>query len=120
MPPEEEVYVDEVGQLAKQALAPAVSKTAPLGANETFTSDVFNGSGYARVVGTVFADVEGTLYVEQSPDGTNWDVVEDITVGAGEKKGYTIEIVAPYIRVRYVNGPNPQTQFRLYAFLRVM
>jgi len=75
---------------------------------------------FSRITGSVFADQPGTLYIEQSPDNSNWDVSESIAVDAGAGQGFSKELVARYVRVRYVNGATAQSTFRLYAWLRVL
>jgi hypothetical protein len=67
------------------------------------------------VVGMVFADQAGTLYIEQSMDNANWDVSTSYPVVANDGKGFKEEVYGPYVRVRYVNGATPQTAFRLTA-----
>jgi hypothetical protein len=94
------------------------STTTPLGANGTYTSGSLTVSGYGRIVGTVFADQAGTLYIEQSSDGTNWDASTGVSVSAGTPASFSVEVVAPTARVRYVNGATAQTAFRLYVRAR--
>jgi hypothetical protein len=106
--------LNEIGNLV-----PHASTTTPLLANKSWTSPVDNWFSTGRLVGTVFADQPGTLYVEQSPDGTNWDVVKYFSVSANAGLGFSVEKVAPYARVRYVNGPADQTVFRLFVYLRL-
>lgn len=67
------------------------------------------------VVGMVFADQAGTLHIEQSMDGTNWDIDTSYTIAANDGKGFKEDIFAPYVRVRFVNGATPQTAFRITA-----
>jgi len=105
--------LDEIGKLVLVDYT-----TAPLAANSTWISKVDNDYATGRIVGTVFADQSGTLYVEQSPDGNNWDVVDSFPVSANAGLGFTVEKVAPYVRVRYVNGATTQTTFRLYIYAR--
>jgi hypothetical protein len=64
----------------------------------------------------VYSDQNGTLNVQQSPDGTNWDVTSTFTVTGGTGQGFSVEVVAPYMRLDYVNGTTAQTTFRLYAW----
>ncbi|MFZ8812162.1 MAG: hypothetical protein ACO2PN_29185 [Pyrobaculum sp.] len=92
--------------------------TEPLVANSMWVSEVDDDPATGRIVGTVFADQPGTLYVEQGPDRTNWDVVESFSVLANVGFGFTVEKVAQYVRVRYVNGETDQTVFRLYVYAR--
>jgi hypothetical protein len=101
-------------------MAAGQSTTANLAGGATYTSASMSGDGYRRITGSVTADVAGTLYVEQSPDNANWDVSDPIVVAAGATLGYCVEVVCPYLRIRYVNDANPQTTFRLYSFLRTI
>jgi len=94
------------------------STTTALGANASYTSGSFTVSGYGRIVGSCYADQAGTLYVEQSSDGTNFDVQSTFSYSAGALLGFSVEVVAPTARVRYVNGATAQTVFRLYVRAR--
>jgi hypothetical protein len=89
------------------------------GASWTSTSEEILDR-FSRITGTVFADAAGTLYAEQSPDNTNWDLSESLSVSSGVGAGFSYELKSRYVRVRYVNGATAQTTFRLYAYLRVM
>jgi hypothetical protein len=67
------------------------------------------------ISGTVIADQGGTLFVEQSFDGTNWDLSDSIAVVANTGQGFSKTLYAPYVRLRYVNGATGQGSFRLYS-----
>jgi len=106
--------LDEIGKLVLFSYT-----TTPLAANASWTSSV-DDSPYTRFIcGSVYADQPGTLYVEQSPDGSNWDVVDSFSVPAGTGLKFSVEKVLPYVRVRYVNGANSQEVFRLYVYRRL-
>lgn len=92
-----------------------VGTNTPLTGAATWTSRVKNTDRYDRIAGTVFADQAGTLHVEQSSDGTNWDVDTSYSISASDGKGFSEELVAAFWRLRYVNGATPQTAFRLYG-----
>jgi hypothetical protein len=94
------------------------STTTALGASGTYTSSSVSTQGFSRITGSVFADQPGTLNVQQSPDGTNWDVVSSFSVSANAGTGFSVELVCSYVRLNYVNGATAQTVFRLYSFLR--
>jgi len=129
------IYDDEVGLAKDATLATASSKldkldelgrldlldytTTPLGANASWTSTVDNSPYTRYICGSVYADQAGTLYVEQSPDGTNWDLVDSYSVSAGTGLRFSVEKVLPYARVRFVNGATAQTTFRLYVYKRL-
>ena len=101
-------------------MAAGQSTNAPLAGGATYTSAAMVGDGYRRITGSVTANVAGTLYVEQSPNGVNWDVSDSIPVAAGASKGFCVEVCCPSLRIRYVNGVNPQAVFRLHSFLRTI
>ncbi len=106
--------LDEVGKLV-----PLDSTTSPLAANASWTSAV-DDSPYTRFVcGYAYSDQAGTLYVEQSPDGVNWDLADSYSVSGGAAVRFSVEKLLPYARVRYVNGAAAQTVFRLYVYRRL-
>ncbi len=90
--------------------------STPLGSNATATLDIQAGRE-DWVVGMVFADQAGTLFIEQSMNNTHWDISAQYAVSANDGKGFKEEIFAPYVRVRFVNGGVAQTAFRLTARL---
>jgi len=96
------------------------STTTALEANASWTSTSQEILNFGRITGTVFANVAGTIYVEQSPDNTNWDVVDSWSVTANAGLGFSVELVARYVRVRFLNGAEAQTTFRLFSWKRVM
>jgi hypothetical protein len=96
------------------------STTTPLGANASVTLGPWDALIYKYINISVFADQPGTLYIDQSPDGRNWDASESISVSANAGQAISREIVARYVRVRYVNGATAQSVFRLYVWLRVL
>lgn len=90
-----------------------IGTTTPLAGGATYTSPIKLADDYDSLSGTVFSDQSGTLHIEQSYDGTNFDVDTSYSITANDGKGFTEPLVAPYWRIRYVNGGTPQTAFRL-------
>jgi len=91
--------------------------STPLGANAEYTSvwiDLFYNF-WTYFMATVYSDVDGTLYIEQSPDSTNVDREDSLSYTGGSKSGnlLKVQIMMRYVRVRYVNGATAQTVFRL-------
>jgi len=81
-----------------------------------FVSDTIQASSADRVTGSIFSDQPGTLYIEQSPNGTNWDVSTSYTVTANQGAGFSEEVLLPNVRLRFSNtGAATTTVFRLYA-----
>lgn len=55
--------------------------TLPLAANASYTTGTpFSLSSYKSIVGSVLTDQPGTLFIQQSTDGTNFDVVSNINI----------------------------------------
>ena len=121
------------------------STTTPLAANATFTGAATDVLGYVQIVVTmkmspnVVPDgdantAQGSLYVDFSPDGVNWDIQIPIYVRSGIFVPQTYIVVERYFRVRYVNDGGAsaitdlgltetadtarnQTAFRLQSYL---
>jgi hypothetical protein len=92
-----------------------VQTTTPLTANDTFTSAAQQLSRAVALTGTVFADQNGQLIIEQSGDGQNWDINITANVTANVGEAIDIEVIGQFFRVRYVNGTAAQTVFRLFV-----
>lgn len=96
------------------------STTTPLVANDVWSSITLETGLADKIVGMVFADQAGTIYIEQAmdmaADGTsNWDISTSYAITANDGKGFSEDILGPYARVRFVNGGTGQGQFRLHA-----
>lgn len=89
--------------------------TAILAAGASFTGIAFSVSGWGRIVVSCYADVAGTLRVEQRNDGTNWDTRSEFTYAAAALLGYSVDVVGSEARIVYVNGATAQVAFRLYC-----
>lgn len=101
----------------------------------TYASDYLNTWTHDSLTGSVICDASGDLYIEQSPDGENWDVVNysynmyianvsgntaaissntPIAVTADSAWSFVEQLILPYVRVRFVTEGSP-TVFRLHA-----
>lgn len=78
----------------------------------TWTSRQKNADKFDSITGTIFSDQAGALHVEQSPDGTNWDVDDNIAVAATTGVKVSIALVAPFVRLRFVATTTQPTVFR--------
>jgi hypothetical protein len=89
--------------------------STPLAENASYTSSSDDRSArtHRTVIAHAYADQPGTLYIEQSPDGTNWDISESTSVAANTGTALITVVKSKYVRIRYVNGANAQTVFRL-------
>lgn len=90
------------------------SSTATLNTGATFTGTGIDVLAYASVVVAVKTDQDGTLYIEFSPDNTNWDSSLTFSVTANLNEVHRITITRQYFRVRFTNtSASNQTSFRL-------
>jgi hypothetical protein len=89
------------------------ASTSPLTAGSTYTGtseQVF----YPSIGVAVKTDQDGTLYVDFSDDGTNWDSVLPTLVSAGTNEIHPFSSFRKYYRVRFTNtSASNQTYLRL-------
>lgn len=91
------------------------STTTPLGANGTITVGPIQTDTAQNIAGSVFSDKAGTLFIEQTFDGINFDISVSQAVAANTPASFSQAIIAPVVQLRYVNGGVAQTAFRLYS-----
>lgn len=85
-----------------------------LGNAGVWTSPARSTDTADNIVGIVFSDQPGNLFVEQSADGTNFDLISAaIPVVANTGKEFSVPLYGSSVRLRYVNGATPQTVFRV-------
>lgn len=99
------------------------STTTPLSGGATYTGAAEELTKYSSIMVFVATDRSGTLYVDYSVDGVNWDHTEPYTftpITAGIVNGVANQLMpeAKYYRLRYVNGATAQGAFRLQATLK--
>ena len=91
--------------------------STPLDANAEYVSsyDDLRVYYWAYVIATVYSDQSGTLYVQQSPNGSDVDMEHSLSYTGGDKENnyLKVQIMMRYVRIRYVNGSTAQTVFRL-------
>lgn len=108
------------GQPAHKHYDQSNSTTTPLAASATFTgTKQLNTSPGALV--TVKTDQAGTLHIDLSDDGTNWEASEGnsggYAVAANTYEEHTVFKNSRYIRVRFTNtSGSPQTFLRLHTY----
>ncbi len=98
------------------------SSTATLGSSATFTGTSESSLSYESITVSVMAigasAPPGTLIVEQSSDGSNWDIQNSYSVAGGTASPTgEFDIITPLVasnfRIVYTNGSTAQTAFRL-------
>lgn len=108
------------GQIDSDKTIPFIHSTTALAAAGAFTGTTLDlGANHSvnRHRATVFADQPGTLYLEQSRDGTIWRVTSSVDVTANVTALDEEFVLSRYVRVRYVNGATANTTFELLSAL---
>lgn len=94
----------------------ANSTTATLAGGAAFTGTSEEVKDFGSIVISVFSDQASAtdgLSIQQSSNGTNWDITDTYTVAASTGKTFQVQPAARFFRVVYTNGATPQTAFRL-------
>jgi hypothetical protein len=90
------------------------STTAALNTLATFTGTSEDVSRFNSVVVAAKTDQDGTLYIEFSPDGTNWDSSLSFPTAASVNEVHRITVTRRYCRIRFYNSSvSNQTFLRL-------
>ena len=105
----------------ENALVSTINSSAvALGIGGVFTGAAEDVTEFADVRVVVFADqasaVDG-LQMQQSTNGTNWDVADSYSIPAATGKVFSVGVSAKFYRVVYTNGATAQTAFRLQTKL---
>jgi len=100
------------------------SSTAILGANAIFTGATTDCTLYSSIDISVYSDVASKLQgleVQSSTDGTDssWYTYFTFNVDAATQVYRSVNVQARYFRIKYTNGSNAQTTFRLQTTLGV-
>lgn len=97
-------------------VSPLNSSTTVLAGNATFTGLAEEVKDYSMALVSVFTDQASAsdgLSVQQSSDGSNWDITDVYSIPASTGKTFSFQIAARYLRLVYTNGSTLQGSFRL-------
>lgn len=106
----------DVTRLPWSVVSTANSSTATLTSGSIFTGTSEEVKDYGAIQVSVIASHASAtdgLSVQQSSDGTNWDITDTFTVPAATGKTYSFQTAARYFRLVYTNGGTGQSSFRL-------
>lgn len=97
------------------------SSSSALGSSGTFTGTYEDTTGYTSLTLTFkrVGNVDCTVYVDFSPDGTNADFTKAYTVATTDTFFQTrqLQVSRKWMRIRVVNGTTAMTEMRLQAKL---
>lgn len=85
--------------------------------NEQFTGRWEDCWRYNSLVVSCKSDVDGTLYVDFSPDNNNADSTLTYNILGGVSETHKLSVSRKSFRIRYVNGSSNQSYLRLQCIL---
>tara|TARA_B100001109_G_C18737127_1_gene414842 strand:+ start:444 stop:839 length:396 start_codon:yes stop_codon:yes gene_type:complete len=105
-----------------------------LSAGGTLIGSVIQVAGYTHITGFAYSDVDsaaGGFIVEQGIQisdfpsgaaGSEFLTISSTAITGGNQvdNAFSVQIVAPFARIIYINGAVAQSSFRLYAEARVL
>lgn len=96
-----------------------VTSNDNLNANAEFASQFTDATIWNKLVGFVRSvGSTGTLLVEQSFDGETVDCSDSISVSNSQNgTKIDVDLIAEYVRIKYTNGNNSTSEFRLACYL---
>lgn len=83
----------------------------------TFTGVASDTLGVAGIQVSLFANKNARVFIEQSPDGTNWDLSDGYVYLSSTNFGVTVQAISSYVRIRVVTNSETTTIFRLQTAL---
>lgn len=101
-------------------ISTANSSIATLTSGSVFTGTSEDVSQYSEIRVSVFSDVASAtdgLSIQQSVNGTNWDITDVFTVPATIGKTFGFGVAEKFFRIVYTNGGTNQGSFRLQVIL---
>lgn len=96
---------------------PNNSSTDLLDASATFTGTATDVSAYAAIAINLKANQNGTLFIDFSPDASNWDNTTVVAYTANADYTNRVVVIAQYFRLRFNNSGSAQTVMRLQSIL---
>lgn len=104
--------------MSQNLVKPVLESSAALGISATFNGSARLSDAFSKVRAFALADQAGTLNVQQSWDnGATWKVTDTVAIVASTGKTLEALVVAPLVRVQYVNGGVAQGSFTLASSL---
>lgn len=97
------------------------STETPLTAGSTFTGtseEIVNFGVIQVMTKASHASATNGFSIEFSTNNTDWDTGDTYTIDAATNKVYSFQPSARYFRIKYINGTDDQTYFRLQTIIK--
>lgn len=114
---EQDISLDTTGLARDGTVDSNNSTTTPLNNNTTFTGTGTDVSAYPSVVVACLTDQNGILYVDFSPNNTNWDSTLSFTLTANVNEVHRITVTRRYYRARVFNNSGANQTFLRFQTL---
>jgi len=98
----------------------ASSPAFNLNSGNSYTFDPITGTSTLGVAGiqvSLFANQNCTVKVEQSPDNSNWDLIDTYYYHISDNFGVTVQAISSYVKIVITSGGATTTTFRLQTAL---
>jgi hypothetical protein len=98
----------------------ASSPAFNLDSGNSYTFDPVTGTSTLGVAGiqvSLFSNQNCTVKIEQSPDNSNWDLIDTYYYRTSSNFGITVQAVSSYVKVVVTSGGATTTVFRLQTAL---
>lgn len=100
-------------------LVSTVNSTAvALGIGGVFTGTSEDVTEYVDLRVSLFTDQPSAtdgLQIQQSPNGTNWDIADTYSIAANVSRTFSVGVSSRFFRIVYTNGATASTVFRMQA-----
>lgn len=107
-----------VSQQATVSTVNSSSTNLAAGNSYTFTGTSASTLGVNSIQVSLFADKNCKVKIQQSPDGTNWDLVDTYYYTASSTSfGVTVQAISSYFRTVVTTNAETTTTFRLQSVL---
>lgn len=127
-------HLSQVDDLVVSVLDSNTDATVLLTSGETYYGTATYVSGYTHMTGFIYSDVDSAasgVIIEQAlreadlPAGAAATTgithsLFSLTGGDMESNSFSVQLVAPWVRVIYINGGSNQTEFKLYFETRIL
>jgi len=90
---------------------PLNSTTTNLAPGASFIGPAVSDLNYTAIQFTIKSDQLCLIYVDQSPDGTNWDITDAYEAYPTIGTGSSTQLVASYYRIRVTNAGSATTTY---------
>ena len=110
-------YFNSIKQDVEASAGNSSATNLAVGNSYTFTGTGVSTLGVAGIQVSLFADKNCIVKIQQSPDNTNWDLIDTYYYTASGNFGVTVQAISSYASVVVTTNNETTTEFRLQTAL---